>query len=84
MKVKGADSDLYRYDLSIGYGIFYLFVIVRELAFENKHGADVVMLGMNELTDNNTSLHDCTSSSMDMTTDINAQVQHVAAMIEEW
>ncbi len=202
MKVKGADSDLYRYDLSIGYGIFYLFVIcttespiaftyalpvtsllvlykdkkfmkycgifntimviiscvihymqgftsasdmknyqlqiaciilcyiayvrsiqhlnesdgamtdsiksdlsrvvttvekvkgasnsildgitvVRELASENKHGADVVMLGMNELTDNNTSLQDCTSSSMDMTTDINAQVQHVAAMIEE-
>ena len=202
MKVKGADSDLYRYDLSIGYGIFYLFVIsttespiaftyalpvtsllvlykdkkfmkycgivntlmilfscvihymqgytsasdmknyqlqiaciilcyiayvrsiqhlnesdgamtdsiksdlsrvvttvekvkgasnsildgitvVRELASENKHGADVVMLGMNELTDNNSSLQDCTSSSMDMTTDINAQVQHVAAMIEE-
>lgn len=202
MKVKGADNDLYRYDLSIGYGIFYLFIIcttespiaftyilpvtsllvlykdkkfmkycgiantlmiifsciihymqgytsasdmknyqlqiaciilcyiayvrsiqhlnesdgamtdsiksdlnrvvttvekvkgasntildgitvVRELAFENKHGADVVMLGMNELTDNNSSLQDCTSSSMDMTTDINDQVQHVAAMIEE-
>lgn len=202
MKVKGADNDLYRYDLSIGYGIFYLFVIcttespiaftyilpvtsllvlykdkkfmkycgiantlmiifsciihymqgytsasdmknyqlqiaciilcyiayvrsiqhlnesdgamtdsiksdlnrvvttvekvkgasntvldgitvVRELASENKHGADVVMLGMNELTDNNSSLQDCTSSSMDMTTDINDQVQHVAAMIEE-
>ena len=202
MKVKGADNDLYRYDLSIGYGIFYLFVIcttespiaftyilpvtsllvlykdkkfmkycgiantlmiifscvihymqgytsasdmknyqlqiaciilcyiayvrsiqhlnesdgamtdsiksdlnrvvttvekvkgasntildgitvVRELASENKHGADVVMLGMNELTDNNSSLQDCTSSSKDMTTDINDQVQHVAAMIEE-
>lgn len=27
MKVKGADTDLYRYDLAIGYGIFYLFVI---------------------------------------------------------
>ena len=27
MKVKGADNDLYRYDLSIGYGIFYLFII---------------------------------------------------------
>ncbi len=27
MKVKGADTDLYRYDLAIGYGILYLFVI---------------------------------------------------------
>lgn len=57
--------------------------VVRELASENKHGADVVMLGMNELTGNNTQLQDRTTSSMDMTTDINAQVQHVAAMIEE-
>lgn len=71
-KVKGASNTILD-------GI----TVVRELAFENKHGADVVMLGMNELTDNNSSLHDCTSSSMDMTTDINDQVQHVAAMIEE-
>ena len=27
--------------------------VVRELASENKHGSDIVMLGMNELTDNN-------------------------------
>ena len=26
--------------------------VVRELASENKHGSDVVLLGMNELTDN--------------------------------
>lgn len=71
-KVKGASNTILD-------GI----TVVRELAFENKHGADVVTLGMNELTDNNSSLHDCTSSSMDMTTDINDQVQHVAAMIEE-
>lgn len=71
-KVKGASNTILD-------GI----TVVRELAFENKHGADVVMLGMNELTDNNSSLQDCTSSSMDMTTDINDQVQHVAAMIEE-
>ena len=32
--------------------------VVRELASENKHGADVVMLGMNELTGNNTQLQD--------------------------
>lgn len=71
-KVKGASNTILD-------GI----TVVRELASENKHGADVVMLGMNELTDNNSSLQDCTSSSMDMTTDINDQVQHVAAMIEE-
>ena len=71
-KVKGASNTILD-------GI----TVVRELAFENKHGADVVTLGMNELTDNNSSLQDCTSSSMDMTTDINDQVQHVAAMIEE-
>lgn len=27
--------------------------VVRELAIENKNGSDVVMLGLNELTDNN-------------------------------
>ena len=57
--------------------------VVRELATENKHGSDVVLLGMNELTDNNTKLQDHTSSSMDMTTDINSQVEHVVSMINE-
>ena len=32
--------------------------VVRELASENKHGSDIVMLGMNELTDNNNMLQD--------------------------
>ena len=32
--------------------------VVRELASENKHGSDMVMLGMNELTDNNHMLQD--------------------------
>ena len=57
--------------------------VVRELATENKHGSDVVMLGMNELTDNNEKLRGRTESSKDMTTDISAQVQNVASMIEE-
>ena len=37
---------------------------------------------MNELTDNNENLQNRTNSSLDMTTDIKAQVQHVADMIE--
>lgn len=56
--------------------------VVRELAVENKHGADVVMLGMNELAENNQNLREHTSSSMDMTSEINTQVQNVSSMIE--
>lgn len=57
--------------------------VVREIATENKHGSDVVVHGMNELTEHNEKLFDQTASSKDMTTDISAQVQHVAAMINE-
>lgn len=57
--------------------------VVRELAAENKHGADVVVLGMNELTGNNRTLQERTASSMDMTTDISTQVQNVASLIEQ-
>ena len=57
--------------------------VVRELASENKHGSDVVLLGMNELTDNNGKLQQHTTSSTDMTGDINAQVEHVVALINE-
>lgn len=57
--------------------------VVRELATENKHGSDLVLLGMNELTDNNNKLHEHTSSSLDMTTDINSQVENVVSMINE-
>ena len=56
--------------------------VVRELAAENKHGADVVVLGMNELTQNNQLLREHSSSSLDMTTDINNQVENVASLIE--
>ena len=57
--------------------------VVRELASENKHGSDIVMLGMNELTDNNNMLLDRTTSSTQMTSDIRAQVENVVALIGE-
>lgn len=57
--------------------------VVRELADENKHGAHSVVQSMEKLSQNNELLHDRTMSSMDMTTDINTQVQNVASLIEE-
>lgn len=57
--------------------------VVRELASENKHGSDMVMLGMNELTDNNHMLQDRTTSSTQMTSDIRAQLENVVALISE-
>lgn len=57
--------------------------VVRELASENKYGSDMVMLGMNELTDNNHMLQDRTTSSTQMTSDIRAQVENVVALISE-
>jgi len=48
--------------------------VVRELASENKHGSDIVMLGM---------LQDRTTSSTQMTSDIRAQVENVVALIGE-
>ena len=57
--------------------------VVRELANENKHGSDVVLKGMNNLTNNNQELQNRTTSSLDMTTDINSQVEHVVSMIHE-
>ena len=57
--------------------------VVRELASENKHGSDLVLDGLNELTDNNKQLQNHASSSLDMTTDINSQVENVAGLINE-
>ena len=57
--------------------------VVRELASENKHGSDLVVDGMNELTENNGQLQNHTASSQEMTTDISAQVENVAAMIND-
>lgn len=57
--------------------------VVRELATENKHGSDIVVDGMNKLTDNNDQLQSQTASSQEMTGDINSQVQNVASMIND-
>jgi len=57
--------------------------VVRELATENKHGSDIVVDGMNKLTDHNGQLQSRTSSSQEMTGDINSQVQNVASMIND-
>lgn len=57
--------------------------VVRELADENKEGAGNVVSSMTELSDNNAVLYHKTMSSMDMTTDINTQVQNVANLVEQ-
>lgn len=58
-------------------------IVVRELAGENKHGADIVASRMDTLNDNKTNLQNTTSSSVDMTSDISSQVQQIAVMIGE-
>lgn len=57
--------------------------VVRELSDENKQGANNVVDSMSELSDNNGVLYQKTMSSMDMTTDINTQVQNVANLVEQ-
>ena len=57
--------------------------VVRELATENKHGSDIVVDGMNKLTDHNGQLQSRTASSQEMTGDSNSQVQNVASMIND-
>ncbi len=55
--------------------------VVRDLAEENKDGANQVVRNMEELTDKNNVLYEKTMSSMDMTSDINTQVRNVADLI---
>ena len=57
--------------------------VVRELADENRQGADCVVKDMEKLSKNNDVLYDRTMSSVDMTTDINTQVQNVAGLIND-
>lgn len=57
--------------------------VVRELASENSHGAGIVVKSMNKLEEDNSNLRDTTTSSNQMTTDINSQVNNVSNMIEE-
>ncbi len=57
--------------------------VVRELSDENKEGANNVVSSMAELATNNDALHEKTMSSMDMTTDINTQVENVVNLVTE-
>lgn len=57
--------------------------VVRELASENTHGANIVVDRMKSLQENNEALQESTNSSNEMTTDIRSQVNHVAEMIEQ-
>ncbi len=55
--------------------------VVRELAEENRTGADDVVRGMGELSVNNGILNEMTMSSMEMTTVIDTQVKDVAELM---
>lgn len=57
--------------------------VVRELASENTHGATIVVDSLNRLSDHNSDLQNSTTSSNEMTSDIHAQVNHVAELIEQ-
>lgn len=57
--------------------------VVRELSDENQQGAYSVVQSMEKLSQNNNILHDKTMSSMDMTTDINTQVENVVGLMEQ-
>lgn len=57
--------------------------VVRELAIENQDGAQDVVTNMNNLTSNNITLQERTSSSLDMTTDIDKQVENVVSLIND-
>lgn len=56
--------------------------VVRELADENREGARTVVESMEELSKNNQVLQEKTLSSLDMTEDINTQVENTAELIE--
>ena len=57
--------------------------VVRELADENKAGADEVVKDMRVLSDNNYVLNEKTVSSVDMTNVIDNQVRNVAGLMEQ-
>lgn len=54
--------------------------VVRELADENKEGAGIVVQSMTELADNNNILNQKVDSTMDMSEDIDRQVENVAEL----
>ncbi len=57
--------------------------VVRELADENRVGAENVVNGMQELSNDNNVLNDKTMSSMEMTTVIDTQVKNVTDLMEQ-
>ncbi len=57
--------------------------VVSELSDENKDSTDTVVNNMAQLTENNRILHERTSSSLEMTNQINLQVKNVASLIQE-
>ena len=57
--------------------------VVRELADENKMGAENIVSDMQDLAHENEVLNDKTMSSMDMTNSIDMQVSNVAGLMEE-
>ena len=57
--------------------------VVRELADENKAGADEVVKDMRVLSDNNNVVNEKTVSSVDMTNVIDDQVRNVAGLMEQ-
>ena len=71
-KVKGASNQIVD-------GV----TVVRELAEENKVGANNVVKEMNELSNNNGVLNDKTMSSIEMTNVIDTQVNNVAELMEQ-
>lgn len=71
-KVKGASNEVVD-------GV----TVVRELADENRMGAENVVTDMRELAHENDVLNERTMSSMDMTNAIDTQVANVAGLMEE-
>ncbi len=57
--------------------------VVRELSDENRQSANDVTASMELLNADNQVLHDTTNSSLEMTRQINTQVEHVAELIQE-
>ncbi len=57
--------------------------VVRELADENKEGANNVVHSMEDLASNNGVLQNKTDSSLELTRDISTQVENVAGMVQE-
>ncbi len=57
--------------------------VVRELADENKMGAENIVSDMKELSNDHEMLSDRTMSSMEMTTVIDTQVSNVAELMEQ-